>query len=96
VVAGYIYHVTNIIMSSCGRHSNTTNSKVEILRTLTKPFTRLIIQVNYTSNFVMQFYYRIRKHPESSDCDIILNGGWSVNLSPVGSVVRIIAPYQTL
>ena len=47
VNAGYIYRVTSIVMSACHRHSNTTGGNVELLRTLTRPFTQLIIQVRF-------------------------------------------------
>lgn len=46
-ISGYMYHVTNAIVSSASWHHSDGGSAAnrELLQTLTKPLTKLIIQV---------------------------------------------------
>jgi len=46
VVAGYLYHVTSCIMSSFNIEESMSVGNRDILRTITKPLTKLIVQVN--------------------------------------------------
>ena len=47
VVAGYLYHVTSCLMSSFNvKESMSIKGNGDILRTITKPLTQLIVQVN--------------------------------------------------
>jgi len=45
VVAGYLYHVTSYLMSSLNVKESMSVGNRDILRTITKPLTQLIVQV---------------------------------------------------
>ena len=45
-VAGYLYHVTSFLMSRFNVHDSVSVGSGDILRTITKSLTRLIVQVN--------------------------------------------------
>ena len=44
-VAGYLYHVTSCLMSSFNVQQSVSVGNRDILRTITKPLTKLIVQV---------------------------------------------------
>ena len=45
VITGYLYRLTNLIMDSM--NLNVKGQKVEFLKVITSPFSKLIVQVRY-------------------------------------------------
>jgi len=46
IVTGYLYHLTTFLLSSLSMRDGVSVNRHDILRTITKPLTELIVQVH--------------------------------------------------